>query len=248
MIAQQSRQCFRRVASARSTWNVASASEKSGCACFDGRAERSKSATARSQIARTSGAIGAMPRSPPQATRRGGCGYCVAVGKCRIRRRQRDRIARMMPRHRVEHERQRRRHCAPSVHRHSARQTAAAPDRAARGRGSDETRPPSRTRPAAAANRRGRYRSRATPHRSPTPTAEPPDEPPQVKRVSHGLSVWPKTSLTVVPPAPNSGVLILRRRWRRWLSRLLNHEVGVLRRRGRQRRAILRSSACRQPR
>ena len=36
--------------------------------------------------------------------------------------------------------------------------------------------------------------------------AEPPDEPPQVREVSHGLRVSPNTSLKVLPPAPNSGV------------------------------------------
>ena len=35
--------------------------------------------------------------------------------------------------------------------------------------------------------------------------AEPPDEPPQVFVVSHGLYVVPNTSLCVVPPAANSG-------------------------------------------
>ena len=40
-------------------------------------------------------------------------------------------------------------------------------------------------------------------------TAEPPDEPPQVIRVSHGFRVLPKTSLKVLAPAPNSGVLDL---------------------------------------
>ena len=37
--------------------------------------------------------------------------------------------------------------------------------------------------------------------------AEPPEEPPQVRLVSHGLRVSPNTSLKVFPPAPNSGVL-----------------------------------------
>ena len=37
-------------------------------------------------------------------------------------------------------------------------------------------------------------------------TAAPPDEPPQVRLTSHGLSVAPKTSLNVLAPAPNSGV------------------------------------------
>src|SRR5207249_8689705 len=37
--------------------------------------------------------------------------------------------------------------------------------------------------------------------------AEPPEEPPQVRVVSHGLRVSPNTSLKVLPPAPNSGVL-----------------------------------------
>ena len=42
-----------------------------------------------------------------------------------------------------------------------------------------------------------------------TAAAEPPDDPPGVKRVSQGLRVTPNTSLTVFPPAPNSGVLDL---------------------------------------
>jgi hypothetical protein len=36
--------------------------------------------------------------------------------------------------------------------------------------------------------------------------AEPPDEPPQVREVSHGFRVSPNTSLNVLAPAPNSGV------------------------------------------
>ena len=36
-------------------------------------------------------------------------------------------------------------------------------------------------------------------------TAEPPDEPPQVRSTSHGLRVSPNTSLKVLAPAPNSG-------------------------------------------
>ena len=46
------------------------------------------------------------------------------------------------------------------------------------------------------------------PHTCPVATATlaPPDDPPQVLRVSHGFEVTPKTSLKVVPPAPNSGV------------------------------------------
>ena len=37
--------------------------------------------------------------------------------------------------------------------------------------------------------------------------AAPPEEPPQVIRVSHGFRVFPNTSLNVLAPAPNSGVL-----------------------------------------
>ena len=40
-------------------------------------------------------------------------------------------------------------------------------------------------------------------------TAEPPDEPPQVSAVFHGLRVLPNTSLKVLAPAPNSGVFDL---------------------------------------
>ena len=42
-------------------------------------------------------------------------------------------------------------------------------------------------------------------------TAEPPDEPPHVSAGSHGLRVSPNTSLNVLAPAPNSGVLVLPR-------------------------------------
>ena len=38
-------------------------------------------------------------------------------------------------------------------------------------------------------------------------TAPPPVEPPQVSEVFQGLRVRPNTSLKVLPPAPNSGVL-----------------------------------------
>src|SRR5882672_2882029 len=38
-------------------------------------------------------------------------------------------------------------------------------------------------------------------------TAEPPEEPPQVRRRFHGLTVLPKTGLKVLAPAANSGVL-----------------------------------------
>ena len=37
-------------------------------------------------------------------------------------------------------------------------------------------------------------------------TAAPPEDPPHVIRVSHGLRVFPNTSLNVFAPAPNSGV------------------------------------------
>ena len=40
-------------------------------------------------------------------------------------------------------------------------------------------------------------------------TAEPPDEPAQVRSWSNGLRVGPNTSLRVLAPAPNSGVLVL---------------------------------------
>ena len=40
-------------------------------------------------------------------------------------------------------------------------------------------------------------------------TAEPPDDPPQVRDRSHGFRVVPKTVLNVCDPAPNSGVFVL---------------------------------------
>ena len=42
-----------------------------------------------------------------------------------------------------------------------------------------------------------------------TATAAPPLEPPQVSAGFHGLRVAPNTALNVLPPAPNSGVLVL---------------------------------------
>src|SRR3954469_5225054 len=42
-----------------------------------------------------------------------------------------------------------------------------------------------------------------------TDTAPPPVEPPEVSEVFQGLRVLPKTSLKVLPPAPNSGVFDL---------------------------------------
>jgi hypothetical protein len=42
-------------------------------------------------------------------------------------------------------------------------------------------------------------------------TAEPPEEPAQVFEGSKGLPVAPYTRLTVLAPAPNSGVLVLPR-------------------------------------
>ena len=39
--------------------------------------------------------------------------------------------------------------------------------------------------------------------------AAPPEDPPAVRRRSWGLRVAPKTSLKVLPPAPNSGVFDL---------------------------------------
>lgn len=42
-----------------------------------------------------------------------------------------------------------------------------------------------------------------------TAAAEPPDEPPAVLLVSHGVYVVPNTSLYVCEPVPNSGVLVL---------------------------------------
>jgi hypothetical protein len=39
--------------------------------------------------------------------------------------------------------------------------------------------------------------------------AAPPEEPAQVRAVSQGLRVVPKTSLKVLAPAPNSGVFDL---------------------------------------
>ena len=39
-----------------------------------------------------------------------------------------------------------------------------------------------------------------------TAAAAPPEDPPGVRRRSCGLRVVPKTSLNVLPPAPNSGV------------------------------------------
>ena len=40
-------------------------------------------------------------------------------------------------------------------------------------------------------------------------TAAPPLEPPQVSAGFHGFRVAPNTALKVLPPAPNSGVLVL---------------------------------------
>ena len=40
-------------------------------------------------------------------------------------------------------------------------------------------------------------------------TAAPPLEPPQVRAGFHGFRVGPNTALNVLPPAPNSGVLVL---------------------------------------
>ncbi len=40
-------------------------------------------------------------------------------------------------------------------------------------------------------------------------TAEPPDEPPALRRGSNGLPVAPHTGLRVLAPAPNSGTLVL---------------------------------------
>ena len=40
-------------------------------------------------------------------------------------------------------------------------------------------------------------------------TAEPPEEPPQMRLRSNGLPVGPYTALVVLAPAPNSGVLVL---------------------------------------
>src|SRR6185295_14472867 len=40
-------------------------------------------------------------------------------------------------------------------------------------------------------------------------TAEPPDDPPALRRVSNGLPVAPQTGLRVLAPAPNSGTLVL---------------------------------------
>ena len=42
-------------------------------------------------------------------------------------------------------------------------------------------------------------------------TAEPPEEPPQMRDGSNGLPVAPKTAFLVFAPAPNSGVLVLPR-------------------------------------
>ena len=42
-----------------------------------------------------------------------------------------------------------------------------------------------------------------------TETEPPPVDPPQVSEVFQGLRVRPKTSLKVLPPAPNSGVFDL---------------------------------------
>ena len=42
-------------------------------------------------------------------------------------------------------------------------------------------------------------------------TPAPPLEPPQVSAGFHGFRVAPKTALNVLPPAPNSGVLVLPR-------------------------------------
>src|SRR5262245_43297772 len=40
-------------------------------------------------------------------------------------------------------------------------------------------------------------------------TAEPPEEPPQIRFGSKGLPVGPQTGLLVLAPAPNSGTLVL---------------------------------------
>ena len=40
-------------------------------------------------------------------------------------------------------------------------------------------------------------------------TAEPPEDPPQIRDGSNGLPVAPNTAFLVLAPAPNSGVLVL---------------------------------------
>ena len=42
-------------------------------------------------------------------------------------------------------------------------------------------------------------------------TADPPDDPPQIRFGSNGLPVGPQTGLVVLAPAPNSGVLVLQK-------------------------------------
>ena len=42
-----------------------------------------------------------------------------------------------------------------------------------------------------------------------TATADPPDEPPQVRSTAKGLPVAPKSGFTVLAPMENSGMLVL---------------------------------------
>jgi hypothetical protein len=70
-------------------------------------------------------------------------------------------------------------------------------------------------------------------HTSPVASAaaEPPEEPPALRLVFQGLSVSPKTSLKVLAPAPNSGVLLMPMGMPPWVSRrstMMSERSGTL--------------------
>ena len=81
-----------------------------------------------------------------------------------------------------------------------------------------------------------------------TAAAEPPEDPPVVHRVSQGLQVTPNTSLTVLPPAPNSGVLDFADDDGAVRLEPLDHDVRTAGNYDRRRRVIPQSSARRRPR
>ena len=76
-------------------------------------------------------------------------------------------------------------------------------------------------------------------------TAEPPDEPPQVRLVSHGFGVRPNTSLKVLRAGPELGRVRLGDDDRPALLQPLDHDVGALGDVvGVDRRAVGRADAC----
>ena len=210
----------------RSVRKVFSASARSGCASSTVTPSRASFSAAALHTARTSRSTArAMPRSVLNAIRARFVRPRRGLRKARVRPDLRQRVERMPARLAVEHERRVRdvaRH--RPLDRQRVERLLGGARHHARARAQSRRRAVARRRADAAAEVAAGREPYLARRRAPPPI--PPEEPLEVVRMSHGLSVAPNTSLNVLPPAANSGRLDLADHDRAVRLQPLHDDVG----------------------